>query len=60
MITTKKAQTTFEYIILVAAVIFVLFIFLSRTGPFRNSVEKVMNKTVDQMLNNMVSNISYN
>ena len=48
-LTTKKAQSAVEYIILIAAVIATLIVFLNPTGFFRNTVEGMLNNTVDQM-----------
>ena len=45
----KKAQTTFEYILLVAAVVVILLIFLNPNGPFRNSLERMVGNTADQI-----------
>ncbi len=45
----NRAQSTFEYILAVSAVIVVLIVFLNPQGPFRNVVENSLNKTVDQI-----------
>ena len=50
----RRGQSVFEYIILLAAVIVVLIVFLSPTGPFRYSVENILSQTVDQF-NNIVN-----
>lgn len=55
----QKAQTTFEYIVFVSAVIVVLIVFLSPAGIFRNKTESIMNRTVNEMLNSMVNVINY-
>lgn len=47
--TTKKGQTTLEFILLVTAVIAALLVFLGPTGPFRERV----NGTVDEVSNGM-------
>ena len=58
MLKSKRAQSTFEYILLVAAVIVVLIVFLNPTGIFRNTVERTLNGTVNQ-LNDMVNSINF-
>jgi len=45
----KKAQSTFEYIALVAAVLVVLIVFLNPSGPFRNTVERLLNQSINQI-----------
>lgn len=55
---STKGQSVFEYIILLAAVIIVLLVFLNPTGAFRFTVENVLNGTVDQ-LNTMVNAINF-
>ncbi len=47
----KKGQSTVEYIILVAAVIGILIVFLSDTGPFR----KAFNATLSEGINGMTN-----
>lgn len=54
----RRAQSTYEYILLVAAVIVVLIVFLSPQGPFRNAVEKTLNGTVDQ-INAMTNSLNF-
>ncbi len=53
----NKAQSAMEYIILLAAIIGVLIIFLNPTGSFKNTVERTLNTTVDQ-LNRMTESIN--
>ena len=53
-----KGQSVFEYIILIAGVIVVFIVFLNPFGPFRDTVENVINGTVDQ-LNGMVNAIDF-
>ena len=54
---TAKAQSTFEYILLVAGVVVVLIVFLSPNGLFRNTIERTLNQTVNQ-INDMVNAIN--
>lgn len=44
-----NGQSTFEYIILLAAVIVVLLVFLSPGGPFKRTVEGTLNGSVDSI-----------
>ncbi|HOW36074.1 MAG TPA: hypothetical protein PL155_06655 [Candidatus Omnitrophota bacterium] len=44
-----KGQSTFEYIILLAAVIVLLLVFLSPAGPFKRTVEGTLNGSVDSI-----------
>ncbi len=48
-IRSKNAQSTVEYVILVAAVIAILLLFLKQGGTFRNALEKTYNKATDGM-----------
>ena len=54
---TTKAQSTFEYILLVAGVVVVLIVCLSPNGLFRNTIERTLNQTVNQ-INDMVNAIN--
>lgn len=38
----KKGQSTVEYVVLVAAVIALLFLFLAPNGPFRTAFNKTL------------------
>ena len=46
---SRQAQSTIEYILVVAAVIIVVAVFLSPTGPFRRAVDNSLSKTVDRI-----------
>ena len=50
---TKKAQSTVEYILLVAAVIVIVVLFTTKTGPgtFQGGLNQVFNQTTQDMLN---------
>ena len=54
---TKKAQGTFEYILLVAGVLVVLIVFLNPFGVFRYRVEYTLNSVTD-LANNIVESIN--
>lgn len=45
----KKGQSTVEYIILVAAVLAVLIIFLRPGGPFSNTFNSALNNSTGSM-----------
>ena len=51
----RKAQNLMEYLILLAAVIAVLLVFLHPRGPFRDSAERVVSETTMDMLNGMIN-----
>ncbi len=55
---SKKGQSTVEYIILVAAVIGTLIVFLGPTGPFKGSFNKTLETGTNGMteLANRLSN----
>ncbi len=53
-----KAQATFDYILLVSAVIVVLFVFLNPGGFARRTIEKTVNSTVDQF-NAMANSLKF-
>ena len=46
---SRQAQSTIEYILVVAAVIIVVAGFLSPPGPFRRAVDNSLSKTVDRI-----------
>lgn len=52
-----KGQSTFEYVLTVAAVLVVVVVFLNPGGAFRGVVEKTMNNAVDS-INLMVNSIN--
>ncbi len=45
----KKGQSTVEYILLAAAVIAMLVLFLGPSGPFSETLESTLNQTVTDM-----------
>jgi len=50
MLKNKKAQSTLEYVILIAAVIAVMLLFLGTPGsPFRSALDNVLNETSQGM-----------
>jgi Flp pilus assembly pilin Flp len=50
---TKKAQSTVEYILLVAAVIAIVVLFTTKTGSgtFQGGLNQVFNQTTQDLLN---------
>ena len=49
MLRHKKGQSTLEYIILITGVVAVLLVFLGKEGPFRKSLNKVLNGITNTM-----------
>lgn len=47
----KRGQSTVEYIILVAAVLAIIILFLGTGGPFRKSYNTVLHTGTDGMTN---------
>ncbi|MFA5060521.1 MAG: hypothetical protein WC676_07845 [Candidatus Omnitrophota bacterium] len=54
----KAGQNTFEYILLLAAVVAVFIVFLNPSGIFRGKVERILNTIPDQV-NSMARNIHF-
>lgn len=48
---TRRAQSTIEYILVVAAVIVAVLIFLSRNGIFQNALNATYDANINSMLN---------
>ena len=46
----RKGQSTVEYIILVAAIIAALILFLNQNGPFQKAYNETLNRGTDGML----------
>ena len=55
----RKGQATFDYIIMVCAVIVVLLVFLNPGGLARRTIEKILNGTANQF-NAMVNSMNFN
>ncbi len=51
----QKAQSVIEYVLLVAAIIAVLVVFLNPTGPFKRAIENQLNTAIVDRLNDMAT-----
>ena len=52
-------QAIFDYVIMFAAVVVVLIVFLNPNGAARRAIERTLNNSVNQF-NAMASNITFN